>query len=563
MTAVGIAPEADPFPIIWDDPRDAGRPWFQDVMHNPVPVTPLNATLYQPCFSEGSSRAIARLSMPIIGFEATIHNGYVYLGSQPFVGTPDEMEARMAEMQRLIMELCPTILKDWHETFEPDVLQRIHRILAFDYASASTSERAAFLVSLRSELVDIWDIHMRVNIPVMGATFGLEEMLTGILGADILGKARLMLQGYENKSTETGQAFWALSRWIRSDPALTAAVLGARVHNGAIDMDATSGHDEFARRWHDFLETYGWRSDQFMEMGCKTWREDQSTPLTQLKNYVNREDGDDPFNIVLEHQATRDRVTAEIEAQLPEPARMQFRGMLMMAQQFLPISEDHNFTIDQKFTATMRYAALRLGEALVAEAALRDPEDVFYLRFEEIESLATGQPAEGLDALVRQRRREQHTQAAMRAPVLIGTPPPADAPADPLVTKFFGVGHMPSTDVNVVTGHPCSAGVVTGVVKVIPTLDDAGKLEPGDVLVCRMTMPAWTPLFGVASAVVADSGGPLSHCAIVAREYGIPCVAGTVNGTSVLRDGMRVRVDGSSGIVTVLADRTERGETGG
>jgi pyruvate,water dikinase len=80
-------------------------------------------------------------------------------------------------------------------------------------------------------------------------------------------------------------------------------------------------------------------------------------------------------------------------------------------------------------------------------------------------------------------------------------------------------------------------------------------VNAGDVLVCRMTMPAWTPLFGLVSAVVADSGGPLSHCAIVAREYMIPCVAGTVNGTSVLRDGMRVRVDGNTGIVTVLGEK--------
>ena len=84
------------------------------------------------------------------------------------------------------------------------------------------------------------------------------------------------------------------------------------------------------------------------------------------------------------------------------------------------------------------------------------------------------------------------------------------------------------------------------------TLDQAGKLQAGDVLVCRMTMPAWTPLFGVASAIVADAGGPLSHCAIVAREYGIPCVAGTQVGTGVIPDGARIRVDGSTGRVQVL-----------
>jgi pyruvate,water dikinase len=136
---------------------------------------------------------------------------------------------------------------------------------------------------------------------------------------------------------------------------------------------------------------------------------------------------------------------------------------------------------------------------------------------------------------------------------MIGPPPPEDEPLDPMIAKFFGIGHVPSEDENVVTGHACSAGEVTGTAKIVLTLDDAHKLEPGDVLVCRMTMPAWTPLFGVAAAVVADSGGPLSHCAIVAREYAIPCVAGTVNGTQVLRDGMLVRVDGTSGVVTVVS----------
>jgi pyruvate,water dikinase len=296
-----------------------------------------------------------------------------------------------------------------------------------------------------------------------------------------------------------------------------------------------------------------------MEIGSKTWREDPSTPLTQLKRYIAMEDGDDPFAILRSHADTRERVTMQIEGQLPEPVRPQFRGMLAMAQQFLPISEDHNFTIDQKFTATMRFAALQVGQALVAEGALKDAEDIFYLRFDEIERFAETGDTAGFEGAVRQRRRERTKHAAMRAPTMIGAPPPADAPPNPLVEKFFGVGLVPSTDVNVVTGHPCSAGTVTGIARIVPTLADADKLTPGDILVCRMTMPAWTPLFGVAGAIVADSGGPLSHCAIVAREYGIPCVAGTVNGTTVLRDGMRIRVDGDTGIVTVLSDKPQRG----
>jgi pyruvate,water dikinase len=219
-------------------------------------------------------------------------------------------------------------------------------------------------------------------------------------------------------------------------------------------------------------------------------------------------------------------------------------------------AEDHNFTIDQKFTIVVRYCVQRLGRRLVAEGMLRDSESVFYLTADELKTIADGGDAGDLEAKAQQRKREQARQASLSAPGMIGTPPNPDEPPDPLVSKFFGIGRAPSEDASIVTGHPCSNGVVTGIAKVVRTLDEAGKVEPGDVLVCRMTMPAWTPLFGVVAAVVADSGGPLSHCAIVAREYMIPCVAGTVNGTAVLKDGQRVRVDGSTGIVTVLDGKT-------
>src|SRR5205823_2943806 len=167
-------------------------------------------------------------------------------------------------------------------------------------------------------------------------------------------------------------------------------------------------------------------------------------------------------------------------------------------------------------------------------------------------AIADGADGSGLSALVRGRRQERVRQGTLTPPPAIGTPPPADMPPDPLVSKFFGFGVEQTGDPKVVSGYPCSAGVATGVARVVLTLDAAHKVEPGDILVCPMTMPAWTPLFGVVGAVVADSGGPLSHCAIVAREYQIPCVAGTGVGTQVIRDGARVRVDGSTGTIHIL-----------
>ncbi len=543
------------FPIHWEDPADEQASWFQDVMHNPLPITPLTATLFQPSFAEGASRAFARLSLPVDALNVSVQNGYVYLAPNPVPGEPAELEARFAEGQRITMELAPTVLKDWRETFEPQVLERCKRILAFDYDGSSAAEIAQFVKAARSDLVDVWDIHMRVNIPPMNAVFGLEEMVSGILGPEAAAQSRLLLQGFDNKSIEMGRALWTLSRWVREDDKRKAAVLAARVRGGNVELGDAAQTPAFEDRWKSFLDVYGWRSDQFFEIGHPSWHEDSSTPLTQLKGYIGKDDAQDPFAAHTRQAAERARITEEFEARLPVEVRPDFRFVLAAAQQYVPIAEDHNFTIDQKFTAVFRSAVLQLGRKLVADGALRDPEDVFYLTFAEICAIAEGAAPVGLDVNVQQRRREHSRQASLQPPPMIGTPPPADVEPGPLVTKFFGLGLIASDDAQVITGHPCSTGVVTGVAKVVMTLDQADKINPGDVLVCRMTMPAWTPLFGVVSAVVADSGGPLSHCAIVAREYLIPCVAGTQNGTAVIKDGMRIRVDGGTGIVTILGDK--------
>ena len=109
-----------------------------------------------------------------------------------------------------------------------------------------------------------------------------------------------------------------------------------------------------------------------------------------------------------------------------------------------------------------------------------------------------------------------------------------------------------TSDADAITGVPGSPGQVVGSARIIRTPADFGRLQPGDILVCPFTDPTWTPLFDVASAVVADIGGPLSHAAIVAREYGIPAVLGTGDATSRIKDGEKIMVDGRKGSVVVV-----------
>ena len=116
---------------------------------------------------------------------------------------------------------------------------------------------------------------------------------------------------------------------------------------------------------------------------------------------------------------------------------------------------------------------------------------------------------------------------------------------------MLGLPPEPSRDPAIITGIPASMGTVQGPAKVVRRLEEASNVKPGDILVCEMTQPAWTPLFSIVSGLVSDTGGILSHCAIVAREYHLPCVVGTVIGTSVITDGMLLTVDGSKGLVRI------------
>ncbi|NUR93095.1 MAG: phosphoenolpyruvate synthase, partial [Nonomuraea sp.] len=190
------------------------------------------------------------------------------------------------------------------------------------------------------------------------------------------------------------------------------------------------------------------------------------------------------------------------------------------------------FREDSHFYFTLPLPILRRSLLEMGRRLFSDPEDVFHLRLEELEDIQDpDQELAGLRALVttRKAKREELSGVRMIDPRAVF---PVTERGDALVTDT-----------------PASGGTATGPVRVIREAAEFGRLQPGDVLVCPYTNPAWTPLFQRASAVVVDTGGPASHAAIVAREYGIPAVMGTGDGTDVLSDGLTITVYGDSGRV--------------
>jgi phosphohistidine swiveling domain-containing protein len=220
------------------------------------------------------------------------------------------------------------------------------------------------------------------------------------------------------------------------------------------------------------------------------------------------------------------------------PLRKPFLQALANSRALLQMREDTHFyaTLAQP---PVRHVAFELGRRLVEAGLLDRAEDVLHLRLEELEPL--GQPWPPLPETKAQIRKLVAQRQAKRAAL-------ADTPVvDPRLLAVESQA-QPGEAV-LLSGSPGSPGVASGRARIICDSSEFGNLQPGDVLVAPLTNPAWTPLFQHAAAVVVDAGGAASHAAIVAREYGVPAVMGTIRGTQQLTDGQWIQVDGSRGLV--------------
>jgi pyruvate,water dikinase len=233
----------------------------------------------------------------------------------------------------------------------------------------------------------------------------------------------------------------------------------------------------------------------------------------------------------------------EVLAASPGKLRM-FRRTLADAQHLIPIRVEQVRELPIAWPV-MRRAVLRIGEALVDQGVIEDPDDVFFLtKAEVLAALAGKPPSTAVD--VEARRATRAKQARLSPPLMVGR---LNGGVRRLWESFPKmVGAKPSGDA-LVTGTPASAGRVTGLVRVVRGPAGFDQLLPGEILVAPVTAPAWTPLFTLASAVVTDVGGVAAHASVIAREYGIPAIVGCGNATAALRTGMRVTVDGSTGNV--------------
>jgi rifampicin phosphotransferase len=234
---------------------------------------------------------------------------------------------------------------------------------------------------------------------------------------------------------------------------------------------------------------------------------------------------------------------AAFETLSSSPRRLRaFQRLLAETQHLVPLREEQTREFTIAWPA-MRRAVLRIGETLVTQGLIAEPDDVFFLTRAEVIAALGGDPT---IVDVAARRAKLAEQARLVPPLMVGR---LNRMLRSVLDSFPRLLGAVRSDRALVSGSPASPGRATGSVRVIRGPRAFDELQPGEILVAPLTAPAWTPLFTRAAAVVTDVGSAASHASIIAREYGIPAVVGCGDATTRLRTGMRVTVDGNTGSV--------------
>lgn len=375
---------------------------------------------------------------------------------------------------------------------------------AFGLADASLPEAVAALVWSRRRFESVLATHMVLSMAAQGV-MGRVETLTEQAGLPGLA-GELIKSEHGTAEFDLVRDLWRLSR-------------------GEIDVDR-------------FLRSHGYHGPREGLVESVVWREDPAPVLDLAAQYRTRAGGESVEALVARRRAEHADAVRRLEAALGRVRSVPARALVRFASHVPGWRETGRASILRTVDVT-RAASRVVGARLADRGVLTDPAEIRFLSIDELVDL---RPAAVPD-LVAQRRTDHAAYDAMVLPhIWHGAPVPAAVTTEtrPAVTSVSGIG--------------VSGGVAEGVVRVVADLDDVDDLAEGTVMVCRATDPSWASLFPLAEAVVTDVGSAMSHAAIVCRELGLPCVANTRTGTRDLRDGMRVRVDGTSGVVDVLGD---------
>jgi pyruvate,water dikinase len=536
-------------PLDWTSPLSKGvlmRMSFAEFVPNAV--SPLFATLGVPIAEKATLEMFRSFMGPVDAdrLPFAVVNSYVYMGmvlSPKFVWTM--MKAGAGAIKKM--------LKTGYERWQA-VLQKYRMVVETwqrkDLTALAPSELLSGAKEIFTCTVECYNTAQSGTIP---SAISSELSFTRFYNTFIRRKgdpdASIFLVGLENLPLRAEKSLFDLGQWISVQPGLagyfretTAKILCVAFRqSGAVPEEVLPIWSEFVVRLEAHLSGFG-HTVYDLDFAKPVPADDPAPLFETLKAYLDGK-GLDPYTRQCASEEKRGQASRAILSRIGKWRGKWFAKLLKWAQEAAPRREDSIGDLGLGYPV-LRRIFNETGRRLAADGVIAKPEDIYWLEAGELEDLIMamerGEERIDLSGKTEERKAIWQRVRSVRVPPVI-----------PEKSLLAGMMKPHRHRGNLLKGLGASGGKVTARACVMRDPGDFGRMRPGDVIVAVTTTPAWTPLFAMASAVVTEIGGPLSHSSIVAREYGIPAVLAVGNAARLIEDGQTVTVDGTAGTVTL------------
>ncbi|GAC1368125.1 MAG: PEP/pyruvate-binding domain-containing protein [Ktedonobacteraceae bacterium] len=526
----------------------------------PNPLSPLFATLGLPAWSRGTAEILSTMGMTgtFTDHILTTINDYGYYN---FALSPAQTARLLLTLPRAIVISYPQLMRSARARWQTASSQYTDLVHGWQAQDLATIPAIRLLNAARALTDQAAHYYLSVQAGILPAAYMSELIFTlaynRFLKWHDAPTALTFMLGYDSAPIQAEKSLYDLAQWARTHAGLSELLLhmSSTDFTHAYQSRQLAGIDE--ETWSEFRERFAAHLEKFghtiydLDFVQAVPADDPASLLETLKFFLSGE-APDPYARQAATAAAREQAVQTALTRLSGLRLSLFRRLLRWAQLFAPLREDALADTGLGWPV-LRRMLREIGQRLCAADAIATPDDIFWLKLEEVQAAAlaldTKQVPADHHADVAERRALWERERAVTPPVSL-----------PLKGggRFLGINMsrwLPAkTDQqagNVIKGIGASPGRVAGPARVITGPGEFQQMKYGDILVAKITTPAWTPLFALASGIVTDVGGPLSHSSIVAREYHIPAVLGTGVATERIHSGQRITVDGNAGTVTL------------
>lgn len=528
--------------------------WWQDAVHFPRPVTRYFATTHPAGFKRGTNDFARFYGLLIDGLQIGYVNGFAYNQVMPPAEAEIPERFKRAE-ETFAKKLWREQLRDWDETRKPAAIAAHREIQSVDPDALSDADLAAYLTHCRDHHALMMAQHMRFTA---GALIPTGDFLahvgdwTGISQAELLG----LMRGSATVSAGGSDELVRLKTAFAGD-AKARELLQSNDDPGRVLEALRALPGEAGAAVAGYLDLIGNRLLDGFDIAEPRAIEMPDALVRAIRSEVSGEGGD---------ASNVDALIAGVRQKVPAEHQQEFDELLGEARLTYRLRDERGVYSDIWASGLMRRAALAAGRRVASRGRIKDPVHLIDASLDEMCALVTGSGGPSAEELAA-RAAYRAAHSAKEVPPTLGPPapppPPDPSTLPPAVGRLmraigisldhlFGSSQAKQEEGDVLRGLAASKGIYEGPARRVSGPSEFGRIVKGDILVTESTTEAFNILLPLLGAIVTDNGGLLSHSAIVAREYGIPGVVGTREATERIADGVRLRVDGDSGEVTVI-----------